>query len=156
MASAGEPETALQGFIGRFSPEIAALTHACRAALRERLPTAVELVYDNYQALAIGYASSERQRDCVVSLAVFPKNVALSFYYGVQLPDPAGRLSGNGKQNRFVRIEMPGTLHEPEVSALIDTALAIAERPMPSAGSGHTIIKSISARQRPRRTEGNA
>ena len=72
--------------------------------MRKRFPTALELVYDNYQFLAIGYCASERASDCVASLAVSPKGVALSFYYGATLPDPAGVLLGAGKQNRFVRL----------------------------------------------------
>ena len=30
----------------------------------------MELVYDNYRLLAIGYAATERATDCLVSLAV--------------------------------------------------------------------------------------
>jgi len=49
------PSTAQQlaGFIDKFDPAIAKLTRSARAVLRKRLPTAVELVYDNYNALAI-------------------------------------------------------------------------------------------------------
>ena len=56
--------------------------------MRKRFPTALELVYDNYQFLAIGYCASERASDCIASLAVSPKGVALSFYYGATLAGP--------------------------------------------------------------------
>ncbi len=68
------------------------------------------MVYDNYQFLAIGFGATERASDCVVSLAVSPKGVALSFYYGATLPDPDTVLLGEGKQNRFVRLESAATL----------------------------------------------
>ena len=146
-----DTESRIHGFIDRFTPEIATRAYACRAALRARLPSAFELVYDNYQALAIGYGSSERQKDLILSLALYPRVVRLFFYYGVTLPDPAGRLSGEGNQVRHVLLEGPETLAEPAVEALIAAALAQGERPMPDGVTGASIIKSISTKQRPRR-----
>ena len=79
------------------------------------------------------------------------KGVALSFYWGATLPDPKGVLLGSGKQNRFVRLESAATLREPAVAALIRAAVAQAKTPLPATGGGITMIKSVSARQRPRR-----
>jgi hypothetical protein len=109
-------------------------------------------VYDNYQFLAMGLSSTERASDCVVSLAVSPKGVALSFYYGASLPDPAHVLLGSGNQNRFIRLEGPQTLARPEVKALIRAAVAHGKTPLPAKGRGCTIVKSVSAKQRPRRS----
>ena len=119
--------------------------------MRKRLPTALELVYDNYNFLAIGYSPTERASDCVVSLACGANGVSLSFYYGATLPDPDGVLLGSGNQNRFVRLENASTLAEPAVERLIAAALAQAKTPMPDRGKTRTIVKSISAKQRPRR-----
>lgn len=151
MSGSDDTESRIRAFIDRFMPEIAARAHACRAAVQARLPTAFELVYDNYQALAIGYGTSERQRDIVLSIALYPRVVRLFFYYGIALPDPTGRLSGEGKQVRHLSLEGPQTLAEPAVEALIAAALAQGERPMPDSGTIISIIKSVSARQRPRR-----
>ena len=119
--------------------------------MRKRLPTALELVYDNYNFLAIGYSPTERASDCVVSLACGANGVSLSFYYGAKLPDPDGVLLGSGNQNRFVRLESVRTLAEPAVERLLAAALAQAKTPMPESGKTRTIVKSISAKQRPRR-----
>jgi len=119
--------------------------------MRKRLPTALELVYDNYNFLAIGYSPTERASDCVVSLACGANGVSLSFYYGATLPDPDGVLLGSGNQNRFVRLESVRTLAEPAVERLLAAALAQAKTPMPESGKIRTIVKSISAKQRPRR-----
>ncbi len=154
MTGTDDIEHRIRGFIDRFTPEIAARAHACRAAIRTRLPTAFELVYDNYQALALAFASSERQKDCVLSIAVYAKVVRLFFYYGVSLPDPDGRLSGEGNQVRSLVLAGPETLAEPAVEALIAAALLQGERPMPDHGAGMSIIKSVSANQRPRRPAG--
>jgi len=141
----------LEGFIARFDPAVARVVRACRSALRKRLPTAIEQVYDNYNFLAIGYCTTERTSDCIVSLAVSAKGVALSFYYGATLPDPGGVLLGSGNQNRFVRLPSAATLGEPAVVALIRAAVAQAKTPLPAKGGGTTMIKLVSAKQRPRR-----
>ena len=145
------PSKLLAGFIANYDPAVASLARAARATLRKRFPTALELVYDNYQFLAIGYAASERASDCLVSLAVSPKGVALSFYYGASLPDPQRILLGGGNQNRFVRLDSAATLEMPAVEALLRAAMVQAKTPLPATGRGSLIIKSVSATQRPRR-----
>ena len=141
----------IASFIAKFDPANAKLIRACRSAMRKRLPSANELVYDNYNFFVIGYSASERASDCVVSLAAAANGIGLSFYYGSTLPDPDGILLGSGTQNRFVRLPTAATLAEPAVEKLIRAALAQAKTPMPSMGRGRTIVKSISAKQRPRR-----
>jgi len=120
--------------------------------LRKRFPTANELVYDNYNALAIGYSTSERTSDVLFSLAVYARGVSLYFMYGRSLPDPDGLLQGSGNQGAFVRLEDVSVLDRPGVKALMRAAVDQAEPPLPSRGRGRTIVKSISAKQRPRRT----
>ena len=151
MATPASPAKQVAGFIAKFDPAVAKLIRSSRTAMRKRLPTALELVYDNYNFLAIGYSASERASDCVVSLAAGANGVSLSFYYGATLPDPDGILLGSGNQNRFVRLESAATLSKPAVEALIRAALAQARVPMPTSGRATTIVKSISAKQRPRR-----
>ena len=48
-------EQQLAGFIKKFDSKNAALIRSVRKVLRERLPTANELVYDNYNFFVIGY-----------------------------------------------------------------------------------------------------
>ena len=52
LAATSAPDT----FIAKFDPATAKLLRQARLALRKRFPTAVELVYDNYNALAIGWS----------------------------------------------------------------------------------------------------
>ena len=67
--SSADAEKQLKSFIERFEPKHQALIRTTRRALRKRLPTAHELVYDNYNFFVIGYCSTERPSDCVISLA---------------------------------------------------------------------------------------
>ena len=62
-------ETQLRAFIAKFAPDDQRLIRAVRAAMRKRLPTANELVWDNYNFFVIGYSPTERPTDSVLSIA---------------------------------------------------------------------------------------
>lgn len=141
----------LKGFIAKFAPAMATRIRECRAAMRKRFPTANELVYDNYNFFVIGYCTTERPSDCVVSLAANAKGIGLSFYHGATLPDPNKILQGSGNQNRFVRLERANMLSRPDVEALLAAAAGQADPPFPPTGGGKLIIRSISASQRQRK-----
>ena len=128
------PAKQLAGFIAKFDPAIAKRIRSVRQALQKRFPTANELVYDNYNFLVIGYCSSERPSDCIVSLAANAKGVGLSFYHGATLPDPHKILQGGGNQNRFIRLESAATLDKPEVEALLRAAEAQGKVPLATSG----------------------
>ena len=147
----GSAASQVASFIAKFDPANARLIRACRTSMRRRLPTANELVYHNYNFLPIGYWACERTWDCFVSRAPGSNGVSLSFFYGATLPDPDGILLGSGNQNRFVRLPTAATLGDLAVERLLRAALAQAKTPMPDSGRGRTIVKSISAKQRPRR-----
>ncbi len=151
MKTAPSPEAQLDGFIDKFDEKNSALIRALRKALRKRLPTANELVYDNYNFFVIGYCSTEKPSDCIVSIAAAANGVGLSFYRGATLPDPHKLLLGSGSQNRFIRLPTPAELDRPEVEELIAAAVAQGPQPLPSAGRGKLIIRSIAVKQKPRR-----
>jgi hypothetical protein len=146
-----DAERQLQRFIDKFEPGHQNLIRAMRKALRRRMPSANELVYDNYNFFVIGYSATERPSDTIVSIAAAANGVGLSFYRGATLPDPQKILLGSGTQNRFLRFESAKTLALPNVEALIEAAITQAKPPLPEKGKGKLIIRSISAKQKPRR-----
>src|SRR3954471_13490204 len=146
-----DAEAELEVFFAKFEPGVAAQARSLLGMMRARIPGAQVLVYDNYNALAIGFGPSDKAGQAVLSLAVFPKWVTLCFLRGKGLPDPSGLLKGEGSRVRHVRLDPPERLDLPEVQALISEALARAEPPFDSAAQPRLIIKSISAKQRPRR-----
>jgi hypothetical protein len=141
----------LDGFIDKFTPEVAALTRALLARAKARIPGAVIPVYDNYNALAIGFGASDRVKDVVLSLAVMPRWVTLCFMWGVRLSDPHKLLEGEGSQVRHVRLMREDALDDPRIDQLIEEALANADRPIDPTAEHCLVIKSVSAKQRPRR-----
>jgi len=144
-------EQRLAEFIDKFDPAHAKLIRQCRVELRKLMPTAIELVYDNYNFFVIGYCTTPRASDCIVSIAAAANGVGISFYQGASLPDPDGLLQGSGKQNRFLRVPDIKSLRAPKALALIAAAIAQAKTPLPLKGAGGTVIQSISGKQRPRR-----
>jgi hypothetical protein len=119
--------------------------------MRKRLPTANELVWDNYNFFVIGYSPTERPTDSIVSIAARANGVGLCFIHGAGLPDPKKLLLGSGKQTRFIRVASATLLAHPDVEALMGAAIQRASTPLPVTGRGRLIIRSVSAKQRPRR-----
>ena len=125
--------------------------------MRKLVPGAVEMVYDNYNWLVIGFSPTERPSEAIFSIVLPPRRVTLCFLQGASLPDPAKRLQGSGNVVRNIRLYEAGkadekVLDDPEVRELINVALNRAKIPMPVRARRKLIIKSISAKQRPRRS----
>lgn len=147
------PVSQLSGFIDKFESKNAALVRGALKVLRKRFPTAVELVYDNYNALAIGWSPNERASEVIVSLAVFARGATLYFTQGKKLPDPQGLLQGNGNQGRFLRLDNLELFSRPSTKAFLRAAEALGKTPLPKIRRGYIVIKSISVKQRPRRPQ---
>lgn len=150
-ATAPSPERQLASFLAKYTPGIVAETEAVLAKMRARLPGAVEMVYDNYAALVIGFGAEDRPRKAVFSIAVYPDHVTLVFIWGVDLFDPDKRLRGGGNQVRHVRLDGPETLDDPAVQALMTEAIARSARPFDDTQPGRMVIRMIAPKQRPRR-----
>jgi hypothetical protein len=150
--TAREPERQLAEFIAKFSPEMGRLIRAARAKMRAFIPQALELVYDNYNFFVIGYGPNEKAGDAIFSLAAQAKGVSLCFLQGAKLPDPYKLLRGSGNVVRNIRLESADAFDDPKVRLLMETALKRAKSPLPVDGSHQLIIKSVSAKQRPRQS----
>jgi hypothetical protein len=144
-------ERRLGQFIDRYSPEVAGLAREALARLRERLRGAVQLVYDNYNALVVGFGPTERAGDAVFSIALYPRWINLYFLNGAGLPDPKKLLKGNGKQVRHITLEDAAELDLPAVKALMAAALKRAGVRVTGKAPGPIVIKAVSGKQRPRR-----
>lgn len=66
-----------------------------------------------------------------MNLAVYANHVTLIFPWGIKLNDPEGRIKGEGKQVRNLRLAGIETLYDPYVMDLISQSMALAVRPAP-------------------------
>src|SRR2546422_4579564 len=146
------PEQQIAGFLAKYTLEIVASGKDARARMRQVIPGGFEFVYDNYNALVFGFGPSDRPSEAVLSLALMPKWVTLCFLKGTKLSDPKKALRGSGNIVRNVRLTAPADLDDPYIRRLITDAIAAASPKFPAnSGATRTVIRSISAKQRPRR-----
>jgi len=142
----------LNGFIDKYSPAVAREGRAALRRLRRFAPGAVEMVYDNYNWLVVGFGPTERASEAVFSLVFAPRWLALCFLQDAStLPDPEKLLRGSGKVVRNVRLMTARDLDAPAVRTLVATALKRADVPIRKASRRRIVIRAISRKQRPRR-----
>lgn len=139
-------------FLEKYTPSIVKQARAMRAWMHARYPHAHEMVYDNYNALMIGYCPTERPSDAIFSLALLPGYISLCFLQNAgALPDPDKLLQGSGNTARHIKLNGPQQLDEPAVRSLLREAERMAKQQFDPATRARLIIRSISAKQRPRR-----
>ena len=146
-----QAEAQLESFLGKYLPGVAALGRAAIKRLRVRFPACDVLVYDNYQALAVGFSPNGKTKSAFMSVALYPRWVNLFFLQGAGLHDPQGLLKGTGSTVRHIRLERAEDLDLPPIRALIAAAEASASPAIDPQWIGVLVIKSVSAKQRPRR-----
>ena len=143
-------DSQLRSLIAKFAPKDQTLIRAVRSAVRKRVPTANELVYDYSGKLVLGYSPTEHGKDGVLSIAAGPDGVRLYLGGGPRLPDPKKLLLGSGGA-RFILVESARRLAHPDIKALCAAAIARATVPLPSKGPGRLLDRSVAQKQRARR-----
>lgn len=137
----------LATFLRKYSAKVRSDAVSVLERLRAQLPGAVEIVYDNYNALVIGFGPTETTSDARISVALYPRWVTLFFLQGTKLRDPKKLLAGSGKIVRSIRLTDPAMVDDPDVRALIKQAFGSAKMP----DERRIVVKSISKKQRPRK-----
>ena len=145
------PAAQLAAFMQPDAPAIRQTARAALTKLRAQIPGATEMVYDTFNALVIGFSPNERSSEAIVSIALYPKWVNLYCLDGATLPDPEKLLKGSGNRVRTLRLDDAAMLDSPAIRALIAAAIANADSPFEHRRPRRLLIKSVSARRRPRR-----
>lgn len=145
------PAAQLAAFIARYTPGIAARGRAIIAKMRKRLPGASVLVYDHYNGLVVGFSRSERARDAILSVVLYPRWVTLFFLKGAALADPEHLLRGSGSTVRHIVLNTPAELDRPAIKVLMAQALADAPELVAPGRPRRLILKGIAPTRRPRR-----
>lgn len=145
-------EAKLRALIDRFAPRHLRLIAAMRRALRRRLPTANELVYEYRAWFVVSFSPSERGHEGVLAIRADGNGVKLFVNPGQDLPDPAKLLRGAGR-TRWIKVEDAKTLARPEVARLVEDVIARSVVPFETAGNGRVVVRSAGVkRPRGRRT----
>lgn len=153
MPAKNSPPKELLEFLQPYDPKIRKLALALRTLVIEEMAPCCENIYDAYNAVAIGYGPTDRLKDGVFHIAVYPKHVNLGFNKGASLADPKGILKGTGKAIRHLTMSSLADVARPEVRSYVRRARKAAGHPAPeTAGSGRvvSVVKAIyPTRRRP-------
>ncbi|MEP7127893.1 MAG: hypothetical protein ABI729_03455 [Chitinophagales bacterium] len=148
-----EQTTDLLKFLKLFDSEFNELVLWLRDFVWELHPTANELIYDNYNALAFGWSPTDKLGHTFCSIAVgrTSKNIHFGFYWGNEIADPEKMLMGNGKQYRYLLVKNKADFPKSYLTKLLKEAynnsLAKVKDPK-ELMQGATITKSVSAVKR--------
>lgn len=142
----------LAGFMAKYTPAMAKEGRAALTRLRRLVPGAVQMVYDNWNGLVVGFGPTARASEAVVSILMVPDHVSLCFIQnGPDLPDPEHLLQGSGTVVRHIKLTSARDLDKPAIRALIAAAVSMSDVPFDPRHRATLVIKSISKKQRPRR-----
>jgi hypothetical protein len=140
-------------FLKPFSREIIERALWLREFIWDLYPQTNELIYDNYNALAVGWSPTDRVGHTFCSIAVgrTSNNVHFGFYWGSEISDPGKILLGEGNQYRYILVPDTNKFPRAYIKKLVRQAYAnsLAKvKDKKQIMSGQTIVKSVSVKKR--------
>ncbi|MBV9987484.1 MAG: DUF1801 domain-containing protein [Chitinophagaceae bacterium] len=140
-------------FLQPYPPEVIELAITLRNFVWDAYPTANELIYDNYNAVAFGWSLTDRLSHTFCSIAAFSDFVHFGFYYGTQIADPEKKLLGKGNQYRYLKLRSEKEFPKAYIKKLLKEAYANSLAKVKDKSElkkGLTIVKcSLAKKQRP-------
>jgi hypothetical protein len=145
-------------FLKPFNKDITERALWLREFIWNLYPQTNELIYDNYNALAVGWSPTDRVGHTFCSIAVgrTSNNVHFGFYWGNELADPDKILLGDGNQYRYILVPDKNNFPKAYIEKLVKEAYAksLAKvRDKKQIMNGQTILKSISSKKREKKTK---
>ena len=147
----------LNTFLEPYNGDIQSLTIELRQFIIDLAPEANELIWDNYNAVAIAYSKSEQLKDAFCHIAVYSKHVNFGFNRGTELTSHHIKLEGKGKLIRHLKVKNLNEFLQKEIQALVLEAAALSELLNPTlvnkTAAGKSLVMSVSAKKlRPSKT----
>jgi hypothetical protein len=136
----------LMKFLKPFPPNIKEIALWLRDFVWDLYPESNELIYDNYNALAFGWSTTDKAGDVFCSVAVYGGGVNFGFNRGSEISDPKGILLGEGSHYRRIRVAHIKEFPKAYIKKLLKEAYAnsltwLKEKKRPVKGA--TITKSV-------------
>ena len=140
-------------FLKPFDKEIQDIVLWLREFAWDLYPTANELIYDNYNAVALGWSPTDRvgHTFCSIAIGRTSKNIHFGFYWGSEIADPKKILLGEGNQYRYILVKTKDDFPKTYIKALVKEAFANSMAKVKDKKQlmeGATIVKSVSAKKR--------
>ncbi|MEJ0031965.1 MAG: hypothetical protein WDO15_16995 [Bacteroidota bacterium] len=107
-----------------FPPEVVERALWLRELIWKTFPKTNELIYDNYNAVAVGWSPTDKVGHTFCSIAVGRSsyNVHCGFYWGSKIPDPKKLLIGEGNQYRYFLLDDIKTFPKAYAKELMQSA----------------------------------
>jgi hypothetical protein len=118
-----------------------------RAFVWDLYPETNELIYDNYNAVALGWSPTDKAGDVFCSIAVYSAHVNFGFNRGSEIPDKQKLLSGDASFYRYIKVVDKDDFPEEYIKQLLEMAYENSVsrlKPVKKVIKGETIVKSVS------------
>ena len=141
----------LKELISPYSPQIQKIAFELRSFITNIIPEANELIWDNYNAVAIAYSKSEFLKDAFCHIAVYSKYVNFGFNRGTELSKIKIKLEGKGKLIRHLKVSDLRSFPKKIIEKMIIEAVEISELRNPELNKketeGTSFVMSISEKK---------
>ncbi len=117
----------LLNFLSPYSLNVQELTLKLRNFIIVNAPDCNELIWDNYNAVAIGYSKSNKLKDAFCHLSVYKNHVNFGFNRGSELSSSQIKLLGQGKLIRHISVTDYMLFPEIEIQKLLLNAIVLSE-----------------------------
>ena len=94
-------------FLNPFDDDTKDIVLWLREFVWDLYPKSNELIYDNYNAVALGWSPTDRVGHlfCTLAIGRTSNNIHFGFYWGKELTDPKKILIGKGNQYRYILVK---------------------------------------------------
>ena len=118
-----KPNPQLKKFIEPYDGRIQNLTMELRNFITNLVPESNELIWDNYNAVAMAYSKSEKLKDAFCHITVYSGHVNFGFNRGAELT----KVNGKGKLIRHISVKDFQSFPKKEIKNMIWEAVGISE-----------------------------
>ena len=141
----------LHKFLTPYDSKIQILTIQLREFITNMIPDANELIWDNYNAVAIAYSKSEKLKHAFCHISVYSKHVNFGFNRGAELKNYKIKLEGKEKLIRHFTVKNIDSFPKDEIKKMILESIEIISQPdnqfVHKTSVGKSIIMSISEKK---------
>ncbi len=138
-----KPNPQLKKFINPYDEGIQKLTIELRDFITDLVPLANELIWDNYNAVAMAYSKSEKLKDAFCHIAVYSQHVNFGFNRGAELTNSNVKLNGKGKLIRHISLKDFESFPKEDIKNMIWEAVGISKKLNNQLMDNNTRPKSI-------------
>ena len=146
-----EPNPQLKKFIAPYPNEIQKLMFELRNFVIGLVPTTNELIWDNYNAVAIAYSKSEKLKDAFCHIALYSKHINFGFNRGAELTKTNVKLNGKGRLIRHISVKDFESFPKEEIGKMILEAVLLSEslnqELLNSENTSKSIVMSVSEKK---------